>query len=110
MLGALGMFLSSAIKQLENFAGVMNFVIFPMFLPHQHYTHFGKLKKLANGSIMFVFITLLHMQLKQLDNHYTFKINIDYTIGIVLFTLIFLFLSIIGYDPARGNLQKKGPK
>ena len=31
MLGALGMFLSSAIKQLENFAGVMNFVIFPMF-------------------------------------------------------------------------------
>src|SRR6195952_5091906 len=31
MLGALGMLLSSAIKQLENFAGVMNFVIFPMF-------------------------------------------------------------------------------
>ena len=31
MLGSLGMFLSSAIKQLENFAGVMNFVIFPMF-------------------------------------------------------------------------------
>src|ERR1043166_6673199 len=31
MLGALGMLISSAIKQLENFAGVMNFVIFPMF-------------------------------------------------------------------------------
>ena len=31
MLGALGMLLSSPIKQLENFAGVMNFVIFPMF-------------------------------------------------------------------------------
>ena len=31
MLGALGMLLSSVIKQLENFAGVMNFVIFPMF-------------------------------------------------------------------------------
>jgi len=31
MLGALGMMLSSAIKQLENFAGIMNFVIFPMF-------------------------------------------------------------------------------
>ena len=29
MLCALGMFLSSMIKQLENFAGVMNFVIFP---------------------------------------------------------------------------------
>ncbi len=31
MLGALGMLISSLIKQLENFAGVMNFVIFPMF-------------------------------------------------------------------------------
>lgn len=31
MLGALGMLLSSLVKQLENFAGIMNFVIFPMF-------------------------------------------------------------------------------
>ena len=31
MLGALGLLLSSLIRQLENFAGVMNFVIFPMF-------------------------------------------------------------------------------
>ena len=31
MLGALGMLISSGIKQLENFAGVMNFVVFPMF-------------------------------------------------------------------------------
>jgi ABC-2 type transport system permease protein len=31
MVGSLGLLLSSFIKQLENFAGVMNFVIFPMF-------------------------------------------------------------------------------
>jgi len=31
MFGALGMLVSSTIKQLENFAGIMNFVIFPMF-------------------------------------------------------------------------------
>ena len=31
MLGSLGLVLAAAIKQLENFAGVMNFVIFPMF-------------------------------------------------------------------------------
>ena len=30
MLGALGLLLSVHIKQLENFAGTMNFVIFPM--------------------------------------------------------------------------------
>lgn len=31
MLGAFGLFLSSMITRLQNFAGVMNFVIFPMF-------------------------------------------------------------------------------
>jgi ABC-2 type transport system permease protein len=31
MLGALGLLVSSLVEQLENFAGVMNFVIFPMF-------------------------------------------------------------------------------
>ena len=31
MLGAIGMLLSSTVRQLENFAGVMNFVIFPAF-------------------------------------------------------------------------------
>lgn len=31
MLGGLGMVLSSTIRQLENFAGVMNFVVFPLF-------------------------------------------------------------------------------
>lgn len=31
LLSALGLLLSNGIRQLENFAGVMNFVIFPMF-------------------------------------------------------------------------------
>src|SRR5690606_146938 len=31
LLGSLGMLLSSLIKQLENFSGIMNFVIFPMY-------------------------------------------------------------------------------
>lgn len=31
MLGSIGLLIASLVKQLENFAGVMNFVIFPMF-------------------------------------------------------------------------------
>lgn len=31
MLGAIGLLLSARVRQLENFAGVMNFVIFPLF-------------------------------------------------------------------------------
>ena len=31
MLGSIGLLISSQIKQMENFASVMNFIIFPMF-------------------------------------------------------------------------------
>ena len=41
MLGALGLLLSVYIKQLENFAGTMNFVIFPMFFISQHCIPYG---------------------------------------------------------------------
>ena len=29
---------------------------------------------------------------------------------IIIFTVIFLTLAILGYDPARGSIQKKGGK
>ena len=38
MLGALGLLIASLVKQLENFAGVMNFVIFPMSVSYTHLT------------------------------------------------------------------------
>ena len=41
MLGALGMVLSSLITQLEYFAGIMNFVIFPMSSPRPRSTRSG---------------------------------------------------------------------
>ena len=46
MLGALGLLLSSMIKQLENFAGVMNFVIFPMY-----FASLGALSAVAHPGI-----------------------------------------------------------
>ena len=53
MLGALGMFLSSAIKQLENFAGVMNFVIFPMFFASSALYPLWKIRE--SSEILFYF-------------------------------------------------------
>ena len=51
MFGALGLFLSSLIRQLENFASVMNFVIFPMFFPLPHSIRSGEFAKRAKASI-----------------------------------------------------------
>ena len=47
MLGALGLLLSSLVRQLENYVGVMNFVIFPMFFAS---TALYPLSRIAEGS------------------------------------------------------------
>ena len=44
MLGALGLLISVYIKQLENFAGTMNFVIFPMFFISSALYRYGDYK------------------------------------------------------------------
>lgn len=41
MLASIGLLLSVNIRQLENFAGTMNFVIFPMFFCHQRFIPCG---------------------------------------------------------------------
>ncbi len=52
MLGALGMLLSSGIKQLENFAGVMNFVIFPMFFASSALYPLWRVKEFGASSLL----------------------------------------------------------
>ena len=55
MFGALGMLVSSTIKQLENFAGIMNFVIFPMFFAS---SALYPLWKMREGSLWLYYICL----------------------------------------------------
>ena len=110
MLGSLGMFLSSAIKQLENFAGVMNFVIFPMFFASSALYPLWKIEETSEWLYYVCFYNPFTYAVESIRFSLYSQINIEYTIGILLFTFIFLFLSILGYDPARGNLQKIGGK
>ena len=38
------------------------------------------------------------------------QFNLEYFLGICAFSFLFLTLAIIGYDPSRGSMQKKGGK
>ena len=51
MLGSLALFMSSVIKQLENFAGVMNFVIFPMFFASSALYPLWRVKELSVAAL-----------------------------------------------------------
>ncbi len=108
MLGALGLLLSSFIKQLENFAGVMNFVIFPMFFLS---TALYPLWKVQESSVLLYtlsqwnpFTYAVELIRFALYEQFNLKASLV-TLGA---TLAFLLAAIVGYNPARGAMHRKG--
>jgi ABC-2 type transport system permease protein len=108
MFGALGMLLSSTIKQLENFAGVMNFVIFPMFFAS---SALYPLWKMREGSLWLYYLCLYNPFTYAVELiRFAFYQQIAWTsLAVVLaYTSVFLVGAIVAYDPARGMLMRKG--
>jgi ABC-2 type transport system permease protein len=112
MLGALGLLLSVHIKQLENFAGTMNFVIFPMYFISTALYPLWKLEE--SGAEWVYWLARI--------NPFTHAIEwIRFALygkdpglapWVVLGCLaVFFALSCRGYDPQRGfgGAVKKGP-
>jgi ABC-2 type transport system permease protein len=108
MLGALGLLLSSVIKQLENFAGVMNFVIFPMFFASSALYPLWRMKE---GSLLLYQVSaanpfthaveLIRFALYgQID-----PFSLAATAG---WTALFLAGALFGYNPARGFVAATG--
>jgi ABC-2 type transport system permease protein len=108
MLGALGLLLSSFIKQLENFAGVMNFVIFPMFFLS---SALYPLWKMAESSELLYTICALNpfthaVELIRFALYLNF--NGPALIWAVLAAVAFTLAALWGYNPARTAPRKKG--
>ena len=107
MLGSLGLLLSSFIKHLENFAGVMNFVIFPLFFLSTALYPLWKIQEssewiygLASFNPFSHAVELIRFALYGQTN----LSALGYTIAA---SLIFLTAAIIGYNPSRGMMQRK---
>ncbi|MEC9435487.1 MAG: ABC transporter permease [Pseudomonadota bacterium] len=107
MLGALGLALSSFIRQLENFAGVMNFVIFPMFFLS---TALYPLWKMAESSPLLRDICAVNpfTQGVELIRFALYARLEPAALGWTLLAFaVFAGLAVRGYDPARGLAQRK---
>jgi ABC-2 type transport system permease protein len=102
MLGALGLALSSFISQLENFAGVMNFVIFPMFFLS---SALYPLWKMAESSELLHDICAANPFTHAVEL-IRFALYLDWNGPALGWTLLataaFGALALWGYDPARG--------
>jgi ABC-2 type transport system permease protein len=108
MLGALGLLLSSAIKQLENFAGVMNFVIFPMFFAS---SALYPLWRIRESSVLLYQICALNpfTHAVELIRFALYgQVNSMALLYVLGCLVLFLGLAIYGYDPARGLIARRG--
>jgi len=108
MLGALGMLLSSVIKQLENFAGVMNFVIFPMFFASSALYPLWLVQQ--SSPVVYTFCRLNPFTYAVELIRFALYLRIDWTSLAVVAAMTILFTTgaIIAYDPARGLIARRG--
>ena len=107
MLGALGLLLSSMIKQLENFAGVMNFVIFPMYFASPA---LYPLWRIQEASPLLYKICLANPFSYAVELvRFAFYGQVEWiSLAVVTgCTVLFLAAAIIAYDPSRGLMNRK---
>jgi ABC-2 type transport system permease protein len=109
MLGALGMLVSSLIKQLENFAGVMNFLIFPMFFAS---SALYPLWRVQESSPLLYWICGLNpfthaVELIRFALYAQFNL-LAFAI-VAGCTAVFMVGAVIAYDPAHGLRARQNP-
>ena len=108
MLGALGLLLSSFIKQLENFAGVMNFVIFPLFFMSTALYPLWKIKE----SSQVLYYLAQYNPFSQAVELIRFALYEQFNSQALIFTasafVIFMGAAILGYNPSKGMMVRKG--
>jgi ABC-2 type transport system permease protein len=108
MLGALGLVLSSFIKQLENFAGVMNFVIFPMFFASSALSPLWRVKE-SSLWLYRIYSANPFTHAVELIRYAMYgKFNGISTAVVGGFLLVFMIAAVWGYDPGRGLIAKRG--
>jgi ABC-2 type transport system permease protein len=109
MLGSLGLLLSSMIRQLENFAGVMNFVIFPMFFLSSALYPLWKMAEASPGLARACALNPFTQGVELIRFALYAQVNLPALGWTLLATLVFAVLALRGHDPARGQTARKGP-
>ena len=108
MLGALALFMSSVIKQLENFAGVMNFVIFPMFFASSALYPLWRIKE--SSPLLYEICRLNPFTYVVELIRFGFHGQIDWlSLAVVVgCTVLFLGAAIYAYNPSKGLIGRRG--
>jgi len=107
MLGAVGLLLSVYVKQLENFAGTMNFVIFPMFFVSPALYPLWKLRESGAEIIYVLALANPFTYAVELIRYAAYgKLNGEALAVVVASGVVFFLLAAHGYDPQRGAIRR----
>jgi ABC-2 type transport system permease protein len=102
MLGTLGLVLSSFIRQLENFAGVMNFVIFPMFFASSALYPLWRVRE-ASPVVYWIGEINPFTHATEMIRFALYARFDEVSTSVVLaYTAVFWLAAVYAYDPARG--------
>ena len=109
LMASMGLVLSVYVRQLENFAGAMNFVIFPMFFIS---SALYPLWKFEEAGAVWLYQLALFNPFTQAVETMRFALQgqtyaTGWLVG-VLGTLFFFALAVRGYDPQRGWMKQRG--
>jgi ABC-2 type transport system permease protein len=108
MLGALGLVLSSFVKQLENFAGVMNFVIFPMFFASSALYPLWRVKE-SSLTLYWICQANPFSHATELIRFALYgQLNPIAAADVLGFLIVLMALAVYGYDPGRGLIARRG--
>lgn len=117
MLGSLALFISSVIKQLENFAGVMNFVIFPMFFASSALYPLWRIRESSpllyeicrlnpfTYAVELIRFAMYGQIGPRLESGAIDLTNVYVVVG---YTVLFLGAAIFAYNPSKGLIARRG--
>lgn len=108
MLGALALFMSSIIKQLENFAGVMNFVIFPMFFASSALYPLWRIRESSPLLYEICRFNPFTHAVELIRFALYAQIDPASLTAVLGFTAVFLAAAIYAYNPSKGLLGRRG--
>ncbi len=108
MLGSLGLLLSSLIRQLENFAGVMNFVIFPMFFASSALYPLWRVKEASYLLWQIAMANPFTHAVELIRFALYLKLEPTALLVTLVWTAVFLAAALYGYNPERGFLAATG--
>ena len=109
MLGSMALFMSSIIKQLENFAGVMNFVIFPMFFASSALYPLWRIREASPPLYEICRLNPFSYAVELVRFALYGQVDVVSLVIVLSFTAAFLAAAVYAYNPSKGLLGRRGP-